>query len=53
MKITASKVKKILIEKYNWDEKYLHEEYYPLELVKDTLRIVGDILLEQKGIKIK
>ena len=53
MKITASKVKKILIEKYNWDEKYLHEDYYPLELVKDTLKIVNNILLEQKGITIK
>lgn len=53
MKITVSKVKKILIEKYNWDEKYLHENYYPSQLVKDTLKIVNNILQEQKGITIK
>lgn len=53
MKITAKQVKKILIENYNWDEKYLHEDYYPLQLIKDTLKIVNNILLEQKGIKIK
>lgn len=53
MKITAKKVNKILVEEYNWDEEYINENYHVQQLIKDTLKIVNNILQEQKGIKIK
>jgi hypothetical protein len=44
MKITATKVKKILVEKYGWGKL---DDPISTELVKDTMRVINDILVSQ------
>lgn len=51
MKITVTKIKKELINKHSWDECYLMGARELL--IKDTLKVINNILKEQKGISIK
>ena len=49
MKITATKVKKILVEKYGWgsDMPSIEEEIIYLILIKDTMKVINEILVSQ------
>jgi hypothetical protein len=59
MKITATKIKRELEKNYGWDG--LTAEYPSKnaqldlinELIKDTLKVVNEILIKEKGISIK
>jgi len=54
MKITASKIRKELEKNYGWSNMDTRESNFMInELIKDTLKIVNDILLKEKGISIK
>jgi hypothetical protein len=44
MKITATKVKIILVEKYGWSK--LDDPIYT-ELIKDTMKVINEILVSQ------
>jgi hypothetical protein len=44
MKITATKIKTILVEKYGWGKL---DDPISTELVKDTMRVINDILVSQ------
>lgn len=46
MKITATKVKKILVEKYSWGTPKLDEPICA-ELIKDTMQVINEILVSQ------
>jgi hypothetical protein len=53
MNITATKVKKILQKDYGW---YLEDNEYgdiQMLLIIDTIKVVNNILLENKSISIK
>jgi hypothetical protein len=47
MKITQTKVKKILIEKYGWGAMQDLDEPIYTELIKDTMQIINEILVSQ------
>jgi hypothetical protein len=47
MKITATKVKKILVEKYGWGAMQDLDEPIYTELIKDTMQIINEILVSQ------
>jgi hypothetical protein len=55
MKITKSKIKRKLEKNYGWVDLDVKDEYFSMidTLIKDTLKIVDEILREQKGISIK
>ncbi len=55
MKITATKIKRELEKNYGWMNLDDKDGNYALinELIKDTLKVVDKILIEQKGISIK
>lgn len=60
MKITLNKVKRKLEREHGWDNLFLTKEddrkimvWFTDNLIKDTLKIVDEILKEQKGISIK
>ena len=44
MKITRAKIKRVLIEKYGW---HLANSPVNDELIKDVMKIINDILVEQ------
>jgi len=52
MKITATKIKRELVKNYGWPESsvYLHSSS---SLISDTLDIINNILIKEKGVKIK
>ena len=53
MKITAEKIKKELIKKYDWtDLDFKYQNTYDL-LIRNTLKIVDEILKQHKGFSIK
>ena len=47
MKITATKVKRILVEKHGWNTMTSLEEPIYFELIKDTMKVVNEILVSQ------
>jgi hypothetical protein len=47
MKITATKVKTILLEKYGWGAMQDLDEPIYTELIKDTMQIINEILVSQ------
>lgn len=47
MKITATKVKRILIEKYGWGTMQKLDDSIYTELIKDTMHIINEILVSQ------
>ena len=47
MKITATKVKKILVEKYGWGTMQKLDDSIYTELIKDTMHIINEILISQ------
>lgn len=49
MKITATKVKRELISNYG----YIHFSMHDEQVIKDVLKVIGEILVRQKGISIK
>jgi expansin (peptidoglycan-binding protein) len=55
MKITATKIKRELEKNHGWINLDDKDENYTLinQLIKDTLKVVDKILIEQKGISIK
>ena len=55
MKITTEKIKKQLLENYGWSDfkSFPSQDAMVTELISDTLKIVDDILLREKGISIK
>lgn len=55
MKITVTKVKKELVKNYGWenlDNGYGDAPFLFNELIKDTLKIVDEVLKSNKGISI-
>lgn len=52
MKITVKKIKRLLESKYGYSSTYLDQESEQM-LIKYTRDVIKDILLYQKGIKIK
>lgn len=53
MKITVTKVKKILQKDYGWENLDIPDhEWFVKELIKDTIKVIDEILKEQKGISI-
>lgn len=46
MKITATKIKKILVEKFEWEMIYLNDNPND-ELIKDTMKVINEILVSQ------
>lgn len=56
MKITATKIKRELELNYGWENMVHNSDanaFMVNELIKDTLKIIDKILMEQKGISIK
>ena len=54
MKITAKKIKSELEKNYGWHNMNLTENQTLIdEVIKDTLKVVNEILIKQKGISIK
>ena len=47
MKITATKVKKILVEKYGWESMQDLDVSIYTELIKDTMKVINEILVQQ------
>jgi hypothetical protein len=47
MKITATKVKKILVDKYGWGAMQDLDEPIFIELIKDTMKVINEILVSQ------
>ena len=52
MKITAVKIKKELVKSHGWAE-CTANSVFANELIKDTLKVIDEILMKQKGISIK
>ena len=50
MKITVAKIRRELRNNYGFDKNYLILHDY---IIRDTLKILNKILIEQKGISIK
>lgn len=46
MKITTKKVGRILKKEYEWDSRILEDEFY-INLIRDTLKVVNEILITQ------
>jgi hypothetical protein len=54
MKITAKKIKRELEKNYGWSNMNVEENSFMInELIKDTLKIINDLLVMHKGISIK
>lgn len=59
MKITLNKVKRKLEKEHGWDNLFLTNDdpqsmvWFTDHLIKDTLKVIDEILKEQKGISIK
>ena len=47
MKITATKVKIILVEKYGWGNMPKLDDPIYTELIKDTMKVINEILVLQ------
>ena len=47
MKITATKVKTILVEKYGWGTMPKLDDPIYTELIKDTMKVINEILVSQ------
>jgi len=47
MKITATKVKTILVEKYGWGNMEKLDKPIYNELIKDTMKVINEILVSQ------
>jgi hypothetical protein len=47
MKITATKIKTILVEKYGWGNMEKLDEPIVTELIKDTMKVINEILVSQ------
>jgi hypothetical protein len=47
MKITATKVKKILVDKYGYRNMQDLDEFIYTELIKDTMKVINEILVSQ------
>jgi len=47
MKITATKIKTILVEKYGWGSMEKLDEPVYTELIKDTMKVINKILISQ------
>ena len=47
MKITATKVKTILVEKHGWGSMPRLDEPIYTELIKDTMKVINEILVSQ------
>ena len=47
MKITATKIKRILVEKYGWGTMQKLDDPIYTELIKDTMQIINEILILQ------
>lgn len=46
MKITATKIKRILVDKYEWEMIYLNDSPND-ELIKDVMQVLNEILVSQ------
>lgn len=46
MKITATKIKTILVEKYGWEMIYLNDSPNE-ELIKNVMQVINEILISQ------
>lgn len=55
MKITKTKIKKELEKNYGWRDLTKKDDNLNMidELISDTLKVVDDILMREKGISIK
>jgi hypothetical protein len=53
MNITATKVKRKLENHYGWDLNDREKRWFIDELLKDTIKIIDDELIRNKGISIK
>ena len=53
MKITTTKIKRILVEKYGWSEIALRDTPIATLIIQDTLQIIENELRARKGISIK
>ena len=55
MKITSEKIIKELVKNYGWDvpEEFLKQDSMFTCLISDTLKVIDDILIKEKGISIK
>ncbi len=53
MNITVNKVKKLLERDYDWKHLMAHTPPMVDDLLRDTLKVIDDILKVQKGISIK
>jgi hypothetical protein len=47
MKITATKVKTILVDKHGWGTMIKLDDPIYTELIKDTMRVINEILVSQ------
>jgi hypothetical protein len=47
MKITATKVKTILVEKHGWGTMPKLDDPIYTELIKDTMKVINEILVSQ------
>jgi hypothetical protein len=46
MKITATKIKRILVDEYEWEMIYLNDSPND-ELIKNVMQIINEILISQ------
>jgi asparagine synthetase A len=46
MKITATKIKRILVDKYEWEMIFLNDSINE-DLIKDTMKVINEILVLQ------
>ena len=53
MKITASKIVKELADNYGWERLIYNRCPSENQLIRDMLKVVNKILIQQKGISIK
>jgi hypothetical protein len=54
MKITLKKIKRELEKNHGWHNMNIEENKWLVdELIKDTLKVVNEILIKQKGMPIK
>ena len=46
MKITAIKIKRILVDKYEWEMIFLNDSVNE-DLIKDIMKVINEILISQ------
>jgi hypothetical protein len=53
MKLTTTKIKRLLVKDYGWSESALRDYHIADLIIQDTLQIIENELITRKGISIK